>query len=175
MSDNFSACLAIVLREEGGFSNDNLDPGGITNLGVTLRTWQAWVGHPVDINDMEALTPAVVAPLYQRNFWNADSCAALPAGLDLCVLDFAVNAGPGHSARTLQSMVGATPDGAIGPATLAAVSSHVAQHGLGAAINEFQAARLQYYQSLGDWSTFSKGWTNRINTISAAAHNMAGS
>ena len=31
------------------------DPGGMTNLGVTKRVYEAWVGKEVDESDMRAL------------------------------------------------------------------------------------------------------------------------
>jgi lysozyme family protein len=47
MNSNFDNALGFVLQDEGGFVNDPADPGGMTNLGVTQRVWQAFVGHPV--------------------------------------------------------------------------------------------------------------------------------
>jgi lysozyme family protein len=174
MSDNFTACLDVVLQEEGGFSDDPQDPGGATNFGVTLRTWQAWVGRPVDLNDMHALTPAIVTPLYQRQYWNADNCQALPAGLDLCVMDFAVNSGPGRAARTLQSMVGAAADGAIGPATITAVKAYVSAHGIGPTIETYMDARGAYDRSLPGYAHDGRGWDDRVRDVRAIAHQMAG-
>jgi lysozyme family protein len=48
MKSNFQACLSAVLRHEGGYVNHPADPGGMTNLGVTKKVWEEWVGHPVD-------------------------------------------------------------------------------------------------------------------------------
>ena len=48
MNGNFEKCLELVLRHEGGFVNHPKDPGGMTNLGVTKKVWEEWVGHPVD-------------------------------------------------------------------------------------------------------------------------------
>ncbi|HEX3586541.1 MAG TPA: glycosyl hydrolase 108 family protein [Candidatus Angelobacter sp.] len=47
MTGNFENVLKFVLKDEGGFSNDPRDPGGMTNLGVTKRVWESFVGHPV--------------------------------------------------------------------------------------------------------------------------------
>ena len=38
MADRFDACLAFTLREEGGYVDDPADPGGATNMGITLAT-----------------------------------------------------------------------------------------------------------------------------------------
>ena len=38
----FDACLAEVLKQEGGYVDNPLDPGGATNLGITRKTLAAW-------------------------------------------------------------------------------------------------------------------------------------
>ena len=62
MRKNFDAALAAILHHEGGFVNHPKDPGGMTNLGVTKKVWEEWVGHEVDERTMRALTPGDVAP-----------------------------------------------------------------------------------------------------------------
>ena len=63
MRENFAKALEHVLNHEGGYVNHPADPGGMTNLGVTKRVWEEWVGHPVDEKAMRNLTPAQVVPL----------------------------------------------------------------------------------------------------------------
>lgn len=63
MKDNFSKCLALALKHEGGYVNHPADPGGMTNLGVTKRTWEEWTGKESDEQEMRSLTPEMVAPL----------------------------------------------------------------------------------------------------------------
>jgi lysozyme family protein len=41
--DRFAACVAEVLRHEGGYVDHPRDPGGCTNRGVTRRTFDAAV------------------------------------------------------------------------------------------------------------------------------------
>ena len=60
-------------------SNNPRDPGGMTNLGVTKRAWEAWVGHSVDEQDMRSLTPESVGPFYRAMYWNAAHGGSLPA------------------------------------------------------------------------------------------------
>ena len=43
MNGNFEQCLALVLKEEGGYVDNPHDPGGMTNHGVTKTTWESWV------------------------------------------------------------------------------------------------------------------------------------
>ncbi len=53
--DRFAACLAFVLEQEGGFSNDQRDPGGATNLGITIGELRAWRNAAVSVADVQAL------------------------------------------------------------------------------------------------------------------------
>jgi len=166
---NFSKCLEIILRHEGGFVNHPRDPGGITNLGVTARTWGDWTGKTPTVQIMRGLTQVKVAPLYKARYWDAVKGDELPAGLDLCVFDFAVNAGPGRAAKMLQRLVGVAADGKIGAYTLGAV----AKHDPAALIREYQDARRDYYRSLGTFDTFGRGWLRRTDETEHAALEMA--
>jgi lysozyme family protein len=169
MKSNFEDCLARVLASEGGFVNHKLDPGGMTNLGCTKAVWEEFVGHPVSEADMRALTPAAVAPLYKRKYWDKVAGDLLPSGLDYAVFDAAINSGPGRAAKWLQQAVNVTADGAIGPGTLAAVAAQPVQ----TLIAQYNDTRLQFLESLPTWGTFGKGWGNRIAHVQSAASQLA--
>lgn len=170
MKENWQKSFEFMLQSEGGYVNHPQDPGGRTNLGVTQRVWEEWVGRESNEKEMRSLTPAMVAPLYKRKFWDACKCDELPAGVDYLVFDFAVNAGPGRSAKILQTAVGTTPDGAIGPKTLAAVR---AQDPV-ALIDKFSDAKEAFYRSLPTFETFGKGWLNRVAAVKIKANSMLG-
>ena len=168
MNSNFDNVLALVLREEGGFSNDPRDPGGITNLGVTKRVWEAFVGHPVDEAAMRALTPADVAPLYRQNYWNRVHGDDLPAGVDYAVMDFAVNSGTSRAAKTLQRACGVNDDGAIGQQTLDAVNGADPITLISTVCDQ----RLAFLQTLPTFGTFGRGWSSRVQRVKAASEQM---
>lgn len=170
---NFQNCLKEILRWEGGYANHPSDPGGMTNLGVTKATYEAWIGYPVNEQIMRNLTHELVAPLYKKMFWDKMRCEALPKGFDLCVFDFGVNAGTGRSGKLLQKLVGVTQDGIVGPATMAAVEKRVKNIGVAAMIKEFQDARRVYYRGLGTFSVFGKGWIRRVEDIEQKSYAMA--
>lgn len=170
---NFDKSLAEVLKHEGGYVNHPDDPGGMTNLGVTKDAYEEWVGYKVDERIMRSLTVNHVRALYRANYWKVVKGDELPAGLDLCVFDFAVNAGPARAARMLQLMVGANPDGRIGPVTIATVRKYVTEHDVPHAINRYQDLRMGYYQKLKHFRTFGRGWTRRVKEVTAAALRVA--
>jgi lysozyme family protein len=169
MQGNFTACLALVLKSEGGYVNNPADPGGITNLGVTKRVWEEYTGHEVDEKTMRGLTPQLVAPLYEQKYWRPCYGEVLPRGLDFVVFSMGVNAGPGRSVKLLQSAIGCVPDGIIGPKTreliLASNSATL--------IAQFSEARREYYRSLKTFPIFGKGWLSRVATEETEALNMA--
>ena len=158
----FEDCLARILKHEGGYVNDPLDSGGRTNLGVTQRVWEEFVGHPVTEADMKALTPEKIAPMYKLKYWNPSYCEVLPKGLDYVVFDFAVNAGTGRSVKTLQQAIGCVADGVIGPKTMAAINDANPKE----LITKFSDARADFYQGIvarkPDQARFIKGWLNRV-------------
>src|SRR6185312_16834862 len=79
--------------------------------------------------------------------------------------DEAVNSGPGRAAKDLQSVLGVPIDGVIGPVTLAAAAK---AEPVGV-INALGDARMAFLKSLGTWSTFGNGWSNRVASVRAAA------
>ena len=165
----FDTCYPSLIREEGGFVDDPDDAGGVTNLGVTKGAWESWVGHSVSIADMRALTPAIVAPFYRARYWNAAHCDSFPVGLALCLFHASVNAGAPRAAMLLQGVVGATPDGAIGPGTLAAYQKWAATRSVKLAVGAFQDALRAYYRSRPKFWKFGRGWLNRAAAVQAQA------
>lgn len=166
---NFDRCLAEVLKHEGGYVNHPKDPGGRTNLGVTQRVYEEWVGHPVSEAIMRGLTVSHVRALYKTRYWDAIKGDDLPFGIDLCVFDFAVNAGPNRAARYLQLMTGSISDGRIGPNTLRQLQQYVRAHGLPHAVNRYQDLREAYYRKLKTFATFGRGWLRRNKEVRDAA------
>jgi lysozyme family protein len=172
MQSNFDACLKKLLVHEGGYVHHEKDPGGMTNLGVTARVWEEWVGHPVDEKKMRALTPEDVAPLYKRKYWDACRADDLVSGLDYCVFDVAVNSGAGRAIKFLQSCVGATPDGGFGSITLGLVKK--AEEDPQGLIELYCAKRLEFLQSLKTFETFGRGWSRRVAEVKEEALKMLG-
>ena len=168
MKSNWDRSFQLLLKSEGGYVDHPSDPGGRTNLGVTQAVWENWVGRSSNEKEMRSLTAEMVEPLYKKKYWDACKCDELPNGLDYLVFDFAVNAGVGRSIKTLQTSVGATPDGAIGAKTLQAVMVCSKDQ----LINKFSDEKLKFYQSLPTFATFGRGWTNRVAHVKTDALQM---
>ena len=168
MIDNFREALQAVLLHEGGFVNHPKDPGGMTNLGVTKKVWEEWVGHPVGESEMRALTPEAVAPMYKKKYWDAVKGDELPSGLDYLMFDFAINAGPGRAIRTMQKAIGTNPDGVVGPKTMQALKDADPTE----LIAKFSVEKELFYKALPTFATFGKGWLRRVDEAKSHAVTM---
>lgn len=166
---NWDECFRLVIRHEGGYVNHKDDPGGMTNLGVTRRAWEAYTGHPASEEDMRALTPLRVKTFYKTQYWDKVRGDNLPLGLDYVVYDFAVNSGVARASRMIQTLAGVEADGVIGPKSLAAIGSLPPPD----LIRSLCATRLAFLKSLPTWRVFGKGWGRRVNEVEAKALAMA--
>jgi len=169
MSNSFKECLDLVLKSEGGYVNNPADPGGMTNLGVTKRVWEEYIGHEADEKEMRSLTPEKVAPLYEQKYWRPCYGEVLPRGLDFVVFSMGVNAGPGRSVKLLQQSIGCVPDSIIGPTTRSLILGSDST----TLIAKFSEARREYYRSLKTFPVFGKGWLARVDKEELEAFNMA--
>ena len=167
---DWDSCMAFVFASEGGYVDDPLDPGGATNLGITLAELSIWRHTAVTKNDVQTLGKTEAANIDRANYWNATRCSDLPPGVDLMVFDAAVNMGIVRSARFLQQAVGADQDGSIGPNTLSAVAAA----DTAALIASLASERMDFYHGLTTFDHFGAGWTARVQKVSALATQMAG-
>lgn len=167
MSRAFSYCAGFVLQEEGGEVNDPRDLGGHTNLGVTQvtldRARKTISSLPASVSH---LTHSQALSIYQALYWAPIHGDELPLGLALIVFDACVNQGERDAARFLQTAVGATVDGKVGPRTVeAAILANPKK-----AICEVGAQRMFDYMQLDNLQgRFGLGWSRRLMRIVAAA------
>lgn len=169
MKTTFDKSFAMLLKHEGGFVHHPLDKGGMTNLGITQAVWENCIGKPCTEADMRALTPEMVAPLYKKNYWDKVRGDDLPAGIDHCVFDCAVNSGVGRAVDMLQGCVNVIVDHVIGPKTLDAITT-INPFDL---IDHYTQFRLSFLKRIPTWNTFGKGWQKRVLEVSDQAKELA--
>jgi len=169
MTSRFAACLPLILAHEGGYVDHPSDPGGATNLGVTIGVLSEWLGRHATKAEVRALTKESVAPIYEKNYWQAAGCDKLPKGVDYLTFDIAVNSGVKRAKRFLQEAAGVVADGAIGPKTLAAIEAL----GPEPVIRRMSTRRAAFFKSLSTFPTFGKGWMRRCLESEAKALEMA--
>ena len=171
----FDRCMSIVFKKEGGVADRPLadDPGGLTNMGITIGTYVSWLQSNDEYRGMaearealrDGLTRQEARAIYLELFWNKIKGDDLPVGVDLVVFDAAVNSGPAQAARWLQRAVDVADDGIIGPLTLEAVVEEQALY----TINHVCDQRLDFMRSLSNWTANKNGWANRVEHIRETA------
>ena len=146
---DFHRCINLILAEEGGLSNHPADPGGLTQYGISKRSYPTL--------DIANLTLANAQSIYHRDYWQLIHGDQLPPGLDLLLLDCAVNQGPVTAIKLLQRTLRIRDDGIIGPETLSADAA--AMPGL---LDAFAAERALRYELNTNEATFGRGWYRRL-------------
>ncbi len=176
MNRTLARVMPHVFEHEGGYVDHPADPGGATNMGVTLATLSAWRGRPVGKVDVRALTADEATAIYRRQYWTPVRGDDLPAGVDYAVFDFAIHSGVRRASEYLQRAVGAEADGLIGVETLAAVRAVEA----GAVVAALCAARLRFLKRIRNrqtgarlWTHFGKGWQRRVEAVEAESMRLA--
>jgi lysozyme family protein len=164
MTDLFKRCLAVVLDNEGGYSDHPMDSGHATMMGVTQAVYDSYcakLGLP--FNPVIDITEQEVFDVYYTLYW-------LPANLEkidndllaLHVFDHGVNAGVRTTVRLLQRLMGVEDDGVIGNFTIKAIKEYN-----GNIVEDFIKRRKLFYitlvQNKPQLRIFIKGWIKRVD------------
>ncbi len=132
MQSNFEPCRSFVKHEEGPYGDDPRDSGnwssGQVGVGTLIGSTEG-VGAPAAISFMHHMVtrawmkalPDPVHDVIFRLYWNRVAGDAMPAGLDLMMIDHGWNRGTSTSVMVLQRVLGLEADGRPGAATLAAI------------------------------------------------------
>lgn len=168
MKKNFERCLDIVLHHEGGYVNHPRDPGGMTNMGITARTYEKFHKmRPGSVTQetMMELTYEDVAPIYKQNFWDVIQADELPGGVDLSMFDMAVNAGPSRATHLMQGLFPTLArDGIMGPVTRGEIWDEYYNYA-DELIFDYATERERYYKSLPTFDAFGRGWLRRVEEV----------
>lgn len=161
-----------ILKWEGGLVNDPNDPGGVTNRGVTLTTWQQYCRQYTGRTDranaegLKAMSNEEWTDLFTRMFWDAAECDDIKTNCIADMLaDFYWHSGR-YAIRVLQRCVGATADGIVGKQTITLVNSFRTQRQL---FHNYKQARIQYLENIvrrrPASAKYLKGWLRRVNAL----------
>jgi lysozyme family protein len=161
--------FAIVVGEEGELSLDPKDRGnyrsGVAGVGELVGTKFGISAHVYSELDIRALTLDDARAIYERDYWRACRCEAMPWAWALPVFDCAVNQGPDTARRLAQNALGVLVDGRIGPRTLDAMArSNDRQRA------RFFALRALRYARAPTFADHGFGWLTRIFVIAQLAN-----
>lgn len=160
---SYHDAMLIELKFEGGKDDDPVDPGGRTNQGVIQREFSAWLRKNGKPNrDVFTMTDVERDTIYFENYGQRIRFNELPPGVDLVVLDGAINSGPSQSVKWLQRALNLTPDGVLGNNTMQAVIDYPDHDDL---IAKICASRMAFLKALKTFWHFGGGWTSRVNQL----------
>lgn len=169
---NFNRSIAEILKWEGGYVDHPKDPGGATNLGITIGTLSRFRGRKATKADVAALSRTEAIRIYRRFYADPVHFDELPAGLDHVTLDPTINSGETRGVRWLQQALGLGPadcDGRMGPKTIAVTETADPRR----VIPEACRRRMGFLRGLRTWTTFGKGWSRRVAACEAFAMMLA--
>lgn len=146
MRETFPAFMPQLFKHEGGYIDHPRDPGGATNLGITLATLRNWRGKPVSKADVRALTKDEATAIYRKEYWDRIGGDGLLAGPDAALFDVAVNSGVGRARQWAPLLQGkSATDG----------------------VKAICARRRAFFRSLSTFDVFGKGWMRRVAEVEA--------
>ncbi|MGG1943190.1 glycosyl hydrolase 108 family protein [Trinickia sp. NRRL B-1857] len=149
---SFDDAFDALIGNEGGFVDNPKDPGGATCWGVTERVARAQ-GYAGPMRDLPRDTAKAIA---KKLYWDPLHLDEFDPRVGFQIFD--ANYNGGHPVIWMQGAAATPVDGLLGPATIFAVRATDPLK----FILRWNSLRLRYYTSLKTWSTFGKGWTNRI-------------
>lgn len=155
MKKNSDTIIDWIIEIEGGdeYVNNLNDPGGETKYGISKRSYP-------ELN-IQTLTKHMAQVIYKTDYWNKIRGDDLPTGLDLLLMDTAINCGVKTAVMMLQGAVRAREDGIFGPKTMKKLQ---ATH-LSDVISEIVARRGVYYASIDTFTHFGLGWMRRLARV----------
>jgi lysozyme family protein len=168
---DFKSAIALVLDNEGGYSNRAADAGGETYCGISRKYHNGWQGWPMidkhkplrqneKIDDWQL--NGFVNTFYYGQYWKRirgdEWQEHEPATY---FLDWFVTS-EAHAVKALQKIVGVDDDGVFGGGTMAAINAYE-----GDLLSDLLSARTAFYTAIGtgDNAANLRGWLNRANEM----------
>lgn len=138
----FEQAVEIVLKHEGGYSNDPLDKGKETNFGISKNAYPN--------EDIKNMTIERAKEIYLIDYWHKCSLDKMPPEDRLMFFDCAVNQGPARAKGLYHLAIG-----------LSKGSENVT--------GQFAKLRLDHYRQLPGWPRFGGGWAKRLLSVTIDA------
>jgi len=165
----FDQAFEQVLGVEGGLSMDPQDKGnwtgGEVGSGELKGTKYGISAAAFPHIDIPNISLAGAKLLAYNCYWAPIRGDQMPPGIAAAVFDMAYNQGIVQAAKTLQHACGATPDGAVGPDTIARLNATP----LKVLMKNITTERILVYSSLAMWPAYKRSWTDRsINALIVA-------
>ncbi len=165
---NIEPLATKILKWEGGFSDDPIDRGGATNMGVTIRTWRQ-VGYDkdgdqdIDVDDLCLLTREDATMVLKHFYWNRWCADKIQSQAIASILVDWVWCSGKWGIVIPQRILGVEEDGIVGRCTLQAVNGSDSRE----LHHKIFEARLRFIRRIiirdPSQKRFQRGWINRLN------------
>jgi lysozyme family protein len=166
VTPDFPKAIMLERAYEGGFVNHPKDPGGPTQFGITIPALSDHRGCLCSAADIQALQWPEAMDIYHQVYWPSVRGDECPAGVDLTMLDMAINMGRGRAVEQLQRALRLNLiDRKFGDGTMKAL---IAADPV-ALIETIRLGRVAFYKSLPTFPTFGTGWINRVANVAATS------
>ncbi len=162
-----------ILKWEGGYVNHPNDPGGPTNMGVTLNTWKAY-GYDktgdkkIDASDIKKLNAEDFTYVLKVGYWNRWKGDSITNQAIANVLVDWVWGSGAWGIKIPQRLLGIKEDGIVGYVTVNALNKAIKEDKIGF-ITKLYKARYDYINSIirsnSKLAVFKTGWLNRMKDL----------
>jgi len=185
---NFKKALKVVLENEGVFTYDKDDTGGMTYKGIARnkhKYWKGWVTvdrtikskNIINFTSQERLNidnalnknielQKYVKEFYDENFWNKiKGSKIISQSFAESFFDYAVNSGVKKPSKMVQKIVGCTADGVIGNVSIKYLNNYYTTNPAQKFHLEFLKAKIRRYLNITKRRPINIkylfGWTSR--------------
>ena len=167
---DFKEAVKQIQILEGALSNEEFDNGGLTNFGITQKTYDTWrISQGLSSRSVADIFQSEIYQIYADWYWLPTGGGRLPDPLDFVVFQAGVNFGPQTAVKLLQTIVGSTVDGIMGSQTVARVDHYITVYGLQTLVDAFLAAQVDRYGQIVTKDItkykFYQGWLNRVAEV----------
>lgn len=150
-----------------GFSNDPNDRGGATMVGITIGTFRSYYKYKgwktPSVNDLKNMPYKVWRDIVYSMYWNKWKADTIN---DQAVANIVVDwiwASGAATIKRVQTLLGVTADGIVGPKTIAALNN--AENMVTRVYNARKAHFEAIVKKNPSQKKWLKGWMNRLNSL----------
>lgn len=150
-----------------GFTNDPNDTGGATMVGVTIGTYRSYCRYKgtkiPSVQDLKNMPYKVWRDVVYTMYWNKWKADTInDQSVANTVVDWVWHSGAA-TIKKVQSLLGVTADGIVGPKTVAALNADKDIR------TKIYNARKAYFEAIVKKNPSQKkwlnGWMNRLNSV----------
>lgn len=162
----FEKAIEVILKHEGGYSNDPVDLGGETKYGITKRSYPNL--------DIKNLTIPQAYGIYKKDYWDKFKMIKYPDVIRLQMFDMTVNMGFKNAFKVLQRTLNRfgnvlVVDGLPGPKTFDALDVLQYNGDTDTLPHLIALDRVFHYTTIVAGKPtqvrFLKGWTKRADDV----------